>query len=463
MKKFVKSSKILMLSALLSLGLAVPVLADNVTVELSMPNMQAVQIDEALGEALLAMFGANATQSYQQEDATRAGEYLKEYFNIVYTNDIVTKESFINGIKFLGFGDEVMEAEGEITIAEAVKIAVQVANLEELALTYTRNDSAKAMGLLAFYGIDYQNNSYAHYIACAVDAGIVPVMPNFDDVLTKQIAEMLLVNIAEFRGEGRNYVGKISDLDIIEKVYGKYKEFSDLDRFNEEDLISMGNHLVLNNLSTGYNLKYDAYDAKFLSNYTIQYGHSDITHLIQLIALLYSEGIDGKIQIEPKVSAYEYMEGWGDPTKIEPSATYKVVQEGDRWIAYALEYDLLIEFDHSLFKEAFDIIIGQYSKKWSENQQANGSFEPSLIYGAWWQPLYSSTTEMVDQNAYEMINDNVITTNGGYSLHAFTINNNAWRFGEYLKREFTDTETSVKSVKRYVNSAFYRYLNGEFE
>lgn len=464
MKKFIASSKALLLSAVLSANVAIPTFANEITVELISQNSQAISIDEVLSEALLSMFEINMA-SYAQEDTVRAGEYLEEYFNIRYINNDISRKGFINGIKYLGFEDAVANEylDGEITVAEAVKMAVKAANLEELALTYSRNDSAKAMGLLTFYGINYPNNSYAPYIACAVDAGLVPVVPNFDMNLTKQVAEMLLLNIAEFRGEARNYIGKISEIDIIEKLYGRYNEFSNVSRFNSEELLEIGNYLVVNDLSTGYNLKYDNYDAQFLSGYTIQYGHSDITHAVQLITLLYSEGIDGKVQLEPKVSAFEYMVEWGDPTKIEPSSTYQVLPVGDKWVAYALEYDLVIEFDNKTGMNIFDAVISEYSKKWSENQQLNGTFDPSLIYGAWWQPLYSSTILMDDTKAYNSIYNNIISTTDGYSLHTFTINNNVWRFGEYLKKEFSDVEHEVVSEKRYVNSAFYRYLNGEFE
>ena len=65
----------------------------------------------------------------------------------------------------------------------------------------------------------------------------------------------------------------------------------------------------------------------FLADYTLRYSHSDYVHAVQLVGLLMSEGYDGYLQIEPKVSAYEYMAEWGDPGA--PTPTYKVEQVED--------------------------------------------------------------------------------------------------------------------------------------
>ena len=68
-------------------------------------------------------------------------------------------------------------------------------------------------------------------------------------------------------------------------------EEADVIIFDDEQLTELGTEIVLRGATTGYNLKYAGYDARFLEEYTLKYGHSDYTHALQLVALLDSEGI----------------------------------------------------------------------------------------------------------------------------------------------------------------------------
>ena len=227
-------------------------------------------------------------------------------------------------------------------------------------------------------------------------------------------------------------------------------------------LSSLGEQLVLAEASTGYNLKYDGYNANFLSKYTIQYGHSDFAHLLQLIPLLNREGIDAKVALEPKTSIYEYMVDWGDPTKVPSTPTYalKPIEGTERWLCYALEFDLKFEFDSMEQKNDFDRVIMTYSKKNTANQNEDGSFTPSLIYGAWWQPLYTSTVPMEDTESFSHIYDNVIR-DGEYTIHPFSKDDGTEGIAAVVAEKAP--ELKVELVDLYVNNAFYRYLGGEAE
>jgi len=168
--------------------------------------------------------------------------------------------------------------------------------------------------------------------------------------------------------------------------------------------------------STGYNLKKDTDDARFLPSRTIQYGHSDEIHLKQLVVLLNSEGIDAKLQLEPKVSIYEYLLDWGPVP--EPSPYYMVLEFSNGfYLAYAVEYDAKFEFDSPEDLLKFDGIINKYSKK-NDTNQAKGS-TIKLIKGAWWQPLYSAAFNP-DPSAYIEIVDCVLEEDG-YSIHPFSL------------------------------------------
>jgi len=260
---------------------------------------------------------------------------------------------------------------------------------------------------------------------------------------------MNAVNIA---GKGRNYLGNVSDPDIYQKLQSAWATFGN---FDDEKLSKLGEKLVVEGASTGYNLKYDGYNANFLPEYTLQYGHSDISHAIQLIALLNSEGIDAKVAMEPKTSIYEYMVDWGDPAKLTMTPTYEVrpLEGTDRYLCYATEYDMKLEFDTTTGKDAFDSIVNQYAKKWLDKIDENGVPTESLLTGAWFQPLYTSTVPMKDTESFTEIRDNVVH-NGPYTIHPFSTVDGGGAIETVVKA----ADLTVEPVTLYVNNAFYRYL-----
>ena len=74
-------------------------------------------------------------------------------------------------------------------------------------------------------------------------------------------------------------------------------------------------------LNNKYNIKIKSTYANFNPELSLSYGHNGIKHANQLIALMKSEGLDAKVQIEPKTSAYLHMPDWGEP------ATPNIVME----------------------------------------------------------------------------------------------------------------------------------------
>lgn len=409
---------------------------------------------EALG-ANVAWDGATSTV-YLGEDTSDAkdAEYLQAYFGIAPLTGTVSRDAFgaalekIGGAKTTGTGD--------FTVAEAVAGAVKAAGLEELALTYTAApDTGKAAERLAAYGVTGVADAYAGYVAAALDSDLAFAGYDFDGALSADVATTILMNAVEISGQGRNYLGYASDSDIYQKLQSAWASFG---LFDDETLSQLGADLVIAGASTGYNLKYDGYDARFLPEYTLQYGHSDITHAVQLIALLNSEGLDAKVQLEPKTSIYEYMVEWGDPTKVQSTPTYELKPiDGGRWLCYATEYDMKLEFDSVADKEAFDAVIGQYAKKWDSNTDENGNPTVPLLEGAWWQPLYTSTVPMKDTENFVKIVDNVVR-NGAYTIHPFSTVDGTSAISKVVSEKAPDLK--VEQVDLYVNLAFYNYLTG---
>ncbi len=345
--------------------------------------------------------------------------------------------------------------------------AVTAAGMEALALTYpVGDDGAKTMETLTAYGVAPAGNqasaafffgmeAYLPYMAAALDTGLVFAGWNFAAEMDAATATTLLMNVAQMSGMARNYLGSTTDADIYQKLQSAGAAMAN---FDDEVLSNLGYELVLEGASTGYNLKYDGYAANFLPEYTLQYGHSNVTHALQLVGLLQSEGIEALVALEPKTSIYEYMVDWGDPTAIEPSATYAVVPIGDdRWVAQAAEYDLMLEFETMEDKNAFDALINEFSKKSDAIMDEDGNPTVPLLDGAWWQPLYSSRTPMADTAAYIMIQDNVIE-NGAYSIHPFSVADDNQAILDVVADVAPELSVEVEAL--YTNAAFYRYLTG---
>lgn len=411
-------------------------------------------VSEAVGKSVSWDATTNTVLVAEDTSDPKDAEYLQAYFGIAPFSGAVSREAFDAALVKLG--GEKTTGTGDLTVAEAVKAAVAVAGMNELAVTYTREDSKKANDRLAAYGVTGVPAEYAAYVAAALDCDLAPSTWSYAAGLTDAVATQLLMNAAEIAGKARNYLGNASDSDIYAKLQSAWATYGN---FDDEKLSKLGADLVIAGASTGYNLKYDGYNANFLPKYTLQYGHSDITHAVQLIALLNSEGIDAKVAMEPKTSIYEYMVEWGDPSKLTMTDTYEVKAiAGGRYLCYATEYDMQLEFDTVADKEAFDAVINTYAKKWLANQNKDESFTPSLLAGAWWQPLYSSRVPMTDTEAYQHIQDNVIH-NGAYSIHPFSLVDGNDAIIKVAKEKAPDLK--VEPVDLYVNAAFFRYLNGD--
>ena len=377
---------------------------------------------------------------------TKDSMYLAEYFSIPSMTGEVAIGTFDSAMEAVLQRDVVDENNFNIFFS-----LIEATNLSELAATYT---DEKAYSRLEKVGITSVDSQTAPYVACALDAHLMSPMLAKEllenPTLSGDVATYLLMQVAKANGLSRNAIGNISDGDILEKISLAFNGYT---LFSDNNLDDIGALAVQQKASTGYNLKKNSDTANFLTSYTLKYGHSDETHLKQLVVLLNSEDIDAKIQIEPKVSVYEYLLDWGPVP--EPSKFYSVLQfSEDLYLAYAVEYDVKFEFNTTDDVTRFDGIINTYSKKNDENQGENS--DVNLIYGAWWQPLYSATFNP-DVTSYKEIVDCVLEEDG-YSIHPFSLKETAAELTFALEEL---SGLSVDVVPFYVNNAFYRYLTGE--
>lgn len=384
-------------------------------------------------------------------------EYLKTYFDIDCSKEF-TVDTFKEAMEKVSKED--VEPIQDLNGLSVIRYGVEAANYKELAMTYK---DSKVEERLYFEGLDEPEENGA-YIATALDAGLISNAEARQYIenkpVTKEMAVSLLLQVADANGLGQNYLGYSDDENIDAKLENAWKSFF---IYDDEVLSSIGEKIVENKITTGYNLKNEAYNANFLPELTLQYGHSDIKHAHQLVALLNSENIYAKVQLEPKVSIYEYLLEWGPIP--ESTKTYQVKKfSDDLYLVYALEYDLQLEFETKEDRNAFHSVIETYAKKYDENKDDM----TGLIYGAWWQPLYSTTASTMNEEEYKEIKDYIVT-HDNYSIHTFCLLEDETKVKKNLKQALKEeikkeeNELQLESKTRYVNNAFYRYLQGDYQ
>lgn len=245
--------------------------------------------------------------------------------------------------------------------------------------------------------------------------------------------------ISNFKDISENSLGNISDKNIIERINRKYSTFKVIEK---NSLIDSLNIALAKKLTTGYNIKIKSTYANFNPELSLSYGHNGIKHANQLIALMKSEGLDAKVQIEPKTSAYLHMPDWGEP------ATPNIVMEDGQIVITPLEYDLQFEFKDKADKMKFIQLIDKYAKKDEVDEE-------NLIYDAWWQPFLQ--TEKIDGFEKLIVN---IASEGEYEAYVLTLPEKS---DALIKELAKNKNLKLKTKEVYVNPSFYRFMLGEYK
>lgn len=354
--------------------------------------------------------------------------------NALFARGILT-ETTLNGDK-------------KLSQLDAIIIAVNASNFKELGFTYPE---AKIRAALSKINVSYEQFSHqaAQLLAVAVDTSIISSkdFTNFkaNAPISSEAASTLLGKVLDFHGKYKHYLGFVQDDNIYTKVYESYRT---QDIISADDLREIFDTALKQELITGYNLKDKRFTPNFDSKLSITYGHSDITHALQLIGLLRSEGVNAKVQLEPKTSAYTYLKAWGEPVTTDD---YHVTQiENGNFIAYSKEYDISFEFETVKQKDDFNAIISAYAKKDAEDEQG-------LIASSWWQPLYYSQNELKE---YKVITNNKISK-GNYYAQSFSLEELSDDVVAGLKK--IDPKVTVESYNFWVDAPFYNYLLGEYK
>lgn len=375
-------------------------------------------------------------------------EYLKEFFDVSFDKE-PTKDDVNSAMKKI-FGEETTSIDGDLTGLTFIKAINQASGFEELALTY---DDEKVKESLKEAGIKEDIDSeLGKYIACTIDANlldsdIVKGLVSAKEI-TGDLVSQSFMEAVKNSSLGSNYLGYSNDPEIYRKIEDSWSSFV---LFNDEKLTDIGAKLVREGKITGYNLKLNSYKADFLSNKTMSYGHSNIEHALQLIGLLNSEDLVAKVQLEPKVSTYEYLPEWGPVG--EPTAKYEVVTAGDLMLANSIEYDLKLEFSSTEDLIKFEKMIDKYAKKNEENEGEG------LIVESWWQPFMLVSNEEMPEDLFFEVYDFSLS-NDQYTLRSVVLKEDKDKMQEEFKSLSDGQDIKIEAEKKYTNKAFYSYLTG---
>ncbi|SDW07853.1 hypothetical protein [Paenibacillus sp. CF384] len=365
-------------------------------------------------------------------------------------NDLNTSSPYYNAAAALHqnglLSSDTANASAQLKAVNAVQLALRLAGFKELAYTYSEAKAEKAIAKLPIK-LSSLNKQTKQELAAAIDTGLLPasyfnqIAPNAP--VSADLANLLIGKTLVLKGQYKHYLGYVGDSDIYTKLADAYHGSVII---KDDKLQTIVDTALEQGLVTGYNLKDSQYDSNFIESLKLVYGHSDLQHALQLIGLLRSEGLEAKVQFEPKTSAFVYLKEWGEPGV---SDQYEVRQiSNGNYIEYAKEYDISFEFEKAADKQRFNAIISAYAKKNEENQLG-------LLVSSWWQPLYYSLTPLAD---YKEITNNKIQL-GRYYAQSFSLKEQSKATIDGFKH--VDPSVNVQSYDFWTDIPFFNYLNGE--
>ncbi len=193
---------------------------------------------------------------------------------------------------------------------------------------------------------------------------------------------------------------------------------------------------------TGYGLRPRNVSAPTAAERTLIYSHSSLSHVKQLIGLMASEGLKGRVMIAPKVAAFVFREGWGErPDWINELGDGIYVAQGPEMLVH---FELATPED----RQRFDELVERYAKKDSEDETGN-------LVRSWWQPFYYGETAADDFEPISRV------TLYGDKVEASLLM--LPEREEIVQSYFADAEWELKTDTIWVNPPFFRFLQGGFK
>lgn len=341
-------------------------------------------------------------------------------------------------------GEKFCSRTGEISNISAISLLVSAGGLKELATTYSDAKIKKSIeGLGPWIPETIKSKEEQQALALAVDLNLVfrgrlKVM-DLRAMLDPDFAFHLLERIQAFRRSDKKYIGYVTQHDIISKLQDKWEKSGSVSSKTLEPVMKRA---VTLQVVTGYLIKNRDDLARFDEELKIMYSHSNFKHIKQLIALLVSENLQAKIQLEPKRSSFLYLDDW----EKTPDLNLETI-DGGFSIAHKNEFDVVMEFASREQRNRFREIIEAFAKRENEDRR-------NLLFDSWYQPLYCSE---VPVDGYYKIT-NLTLGDQTHVVHTYCKEDNAETVMTWLKNESGELDLSASAL--WVNDAFFRYLEG---
>ncbi len=241
------------------------------------------------------------------------------------------------------------------------------------------------------------------------------------------------------KGKSKYLIGPFNDsvtLARLDKIDGH-------DELLKEKKFIVALHKQLNDgVLTGYDLRPVNIATGFDPARTFTYSHASLQHIKQLTALLASEGVEGMLYVLPKISAFLFREGWGEPpSNVSSLENGQLVVNGREWVVF-------FEFAHAEDKLTFHQLVTKYAKKDDEN-------EKGLIADSWWQPFYYSGTRLADFEHINLIVLKSATTEATLTVLPEKL--------DFVMSALDRNQWDLDVEDVWVNKPFFRFLNGGFK
>ncbi|MBT5901024.1 MAG: hypothetical protein HOH58_02825 [Opitutaceae bacterium] len=193
---------------------------------------------------------------------------------------------------------------------------------------------------------------------------------------------------------------------------------------------------------TGYGLRRPHVSAVTDPQRTVIYSHSSLPHVKQLVGLVASEGLKGRVYIAPKIAAFVFREGWGErPEWINELSPELYVAQGPEMLVH-------FEFERASDRIRFDELVTQYAKKDTEAETGN-------LMRAWWQPFYYGETPV--QGYHEIHRVTLFAEQAEASLLMLPERT------EIVRHHFEDMTWKMQADSIWVSAPFYRFLQGDYK
>jgi hypothetical protein len=209
----------------------------------------------------------------------------------------------------------------------------------------------------------------------------------------------------------------------------------------DEELLRSLDDAVRAEVLTGYGLRRRGVSEDTDAGRTVIYSHSSWVHVKQLVGLVASEGFSGRVMIAPKVAAFVFREGWGEPPPwVRELDPYLRVAQGPEWLVH-------FEFDAVHERQRFDELVERYAKRDTEE-------ESGLLRRAWWQPFYYCETPA---RGYQRI-ARLTLTGDEVEVSLLMLPERT----DLVARHFADSPWSTTADSIWVSTAFHRFLLGDY-